>query len=257
MICIWSLLAFVAIAVFSIGMCVVFCEYNQCDRSCRLEFCNGTNDSLCLLDDGITGRRKSPANRKRCLCSAPRLFEGEIEIDRMVKSTDTWAVDAAEVRFCAVPGNSSDGKGITYPSRNASIEDGADELHLGPCGACSSLQDKAAYNRTAYTLTKLSTKAAFASIFATKFARDVMQESRLSDQCVDCLIQNMRQTLIHCFGTCMFSSRSGCNEDGELTKCLYCDEVHSGMWFRRCAGMTRRRAGIATDICRKPGEIVT
>ena len=258
----WVILIYVTLSVvaavsLALGFCVIFCEYDQCNRSCRLEFCDGLNDSLCLLDRGITGRRKSPADRSKCKCRAPRLFEGEIEIDRMQKPTDTWAVDESETRWCSVPRNSTDGAGITYPDRNASTKDGAEELHLGPCGMCSSESDKLAYNLTAMTLTSISTRAAFASIFATRFARSVMRKTGLSEGCIDCWIGNMHQTLIHCMGTCLFSSRSGCDSNGELTKCLYCDEVHSGMWFRRCAGMTRRRAGIATDICRKPGEIVT
>lgn len=246
----------IAALLFALGMCVIFCEFDQCERSCRLEFCTGVNDTQCLLNGQITGRRKSPGNRKKCMCSAPDLFQGEVEIDRMAKPADTWAMDASETRYCAVPPDSTDGYGITYENRTASTEAGAFELHLGPCGACSSESDKIAYNKTAQTLTKLSTKAAFASIFATRYAKNVMLESGLSDQCIDCWVENMHQTLIHCFGTCMFSSRAGCNSKGELTDCLYCDEVHSGVYFRRCAGMTRRRAGIVTDICRKPGEVV-
>ena len=256
-IAIYLVVAALALIGFAMGMCAVFLEYGQCERSCRLEFCDSPNDSVCLLDSGISGRRKSPADRSKCVCRAPHLFRGEIVIDRMQKPTDTWAVDEQEQRWCSIPRNSTDGKGITYPDRNASRDDGADELHLGPCGMCSSESDRRAYNRTAMTLTGIATGAAFASIFSTRFARTIMLNTGLSPGCIDCWIGNMHQTLVHCFGTCISSSRRGCDSNGELTKCLYCDEVHSGMYFRRCAGMTRRRAGIETDICRRPGEIVT
>lgn len=256
MIALYVLSCIVVVAGIIFGLCIIFVEYGQCNRSCRLNFCNGTSDSLCLLNNGIKGKRKSLSNRKKCICTAPNLFEGSIEIDRMAKPTDTWQVDSKETRYCAVPINSTDGIGVTYKSKQDAENENATLLHLGPCGMCSSSEDKEAYNRTAQTLTKIALKATVGSIFSKKLALKKMKESGLSSSCVECWIENMYQTLIHCFGTCITSSRASCDKNGELTKCLYCDEVHSGMYFRRCAGMTRRRAGIETDICRKPGEIV-
>ncbi|OHS97288.1 hypothetical protein TRFO_09572 [Tritrichomonas foetus] len=256
MILLYVILSLIAVLGFTLGMFIIFAEYSQCDRSCRLEFCNGKNDSACLLDRSISGRRKKPHLRSKCICTAPKLFNGTVEINRMAKPTDTWKVDSEEKRYCAVPPNSTDFLGITYDSKEDALAADAILLHLGPCGMCSSISDKEAYNKTAQTLTKISLKAAFGSILSADLARKQMAKSGLSDKCVDCWIGNMRQTIIHCFGVCMTSSRSSCDKNGELTKCLYCDEVHSGMYFRRCAGMTRRRAGIETDICRKPGEIV-
>lgn len=255
MIVVYILFILIAIAGIVFGLCIIFVEYGQCNRSCRLQLCNGNNDSECLLSNNIKGKRKSISNRKKCLCTAPKLFNGTIEINRMVKPTDTWSVDSNETRYCAIPPNSTDGIGFTYKSKEEAEDNNAILLHLGPCGICSNSDDKEAYNRTAQTLTKIALKATVGSIFSKKLALKKMKESGLSDSCVECWIENMYQTLIHCFGTCITSSRASCDKNGELTKCLYCDEVHSGMFFRRCAGMTRRRAGIETDICRKPGEI--
>lgn len=255
MIVIYVFVSIVAAVGIAFALCIIFVEYEQCDRSCRLYLCNGTNDSQCLLDSQIKGKRKSPSNRKKCKCTAPNLFTGAIEIDRMQRATDTWKIDSEETRYCGIPPNSVDGLGITYESKEIAEADNAILLHLGPCGMCSNIEDKNAYNTTAMSLTKIALKATVGSIFSKTLAVKGMAESGLSDQCVECWIGNMRNTLIHCFGTCMTSSRASCDENGELTKCLYCDEVHSGMYFRRCAGMTRRRAGIETDICRKPGEI--
>lgn len=255
MILIYVLFSIISVLGLVFGLCIVFVEYEQCNRSCRLQFCSGSNDSICLLDSDITGKRKSLTNRKKCICKSQKKFNGTIEINRMVNPTDTWSVDSKEKRYCAVPQNSMDGIGLTYESKEEAESENAVLLHLGPCGICSNMDDKEAYNRTAQTLTKIALKATVGSIFSKKLALSKMKESGLSDSCVECWIENMYQTLIHCFGTCITSSRASCDKNGELTKCLYCDEVHSGMFFRRCAGMTRRRAGIETDICRKPGEV--
>ena len=254
MIIIYVLFGLIALLGLTLGIVLIFAEYGQCNRSCRLHLCEYPNMSQCLLDKSIKGTRKSPSNRKKCICQAPKLGIENLEIDRMAKPTDTWAVDKNETRFCAVPQNSS--LGFTYPSREDAEADGALLLHLGPCGMCSSIDDKTAYNKTSKTLTKISTSAAIAAVFSESLARKKLSKANLADKCIDCWIGNIHQTLIHCFGRCIFGDRSGCGKNGELTDCLYCDEVHSGMYFRQCAGMTRRRAGIETDICRKPGEIV-
>ena len=251
MIIVYILIILIAILGFTLWMFLIFAEYGQCNRSCRLHLCEYPNMSQCLLDDSIKGKRKSPSNRKKCICQAPTLGIENLEIDRMAKPTDTWEVDKNETRYCAVPQNSS--LGITYPSREDAEADGAILLHLGPCGMCSSIDDKTAYNKTAQTLTKISTSAAVAAVFSESLSRKKMAKANLSKKCIDCWIGNIHKTLIHCFGRCIFGDRSGCRKNGELTDC---NEVHSGMYFRQCAGMTRRRAGIETDICRKPGEVV-
>lgn len=241
------------ILIFFIAL--YFVEYGQCRRSCRLEICKYPNMSECLLDDGIYGKRKWSISRKKCICQAPKLGIKNLEINRLVKPTDTWEVDKNEVRYCGVPPDSNDGIGITYPSKKDMEDAGAIKLHKGPCGMCSNLDDKEAYNKTALTLTTISKKASYSSVFSAKIAKKKMGKANLTSKCVDCWVENMQQTIIHCFGKCIFGSRASCGKDGTLTPCLYCDEVHSGMYFRQCAGMTRRRAGIQTDICRKPGEI--
>jgi hypothetical protein len=43
--------------------------------------------------------------------------------------------------------------------------------------------------------------------------------------------------------------------DGPLNPCLACDERKCGPAFKRCAGATRRRAGIVSDIQRSQGEV--
>ena len=40
-----------------------------------------------------------------------------------------------------------------------------------------------------------------------------------------------------------------------LSRCLACDEKNCGPAFASCAGMTRRRAGILTDISRNAKEV--
>lgn len=243
----------------AMGMIAAFNDFGQCTRSCRLEFCSNSSmsDTNCLLDSGIKGWRTNKASKKKCTCLAPKLFEGMKEINRYVKAADTWSFDEQETRYCAVPINSTDGFGITYLTKEEVDNDNALILHKGPCGQCSSISDKEAYNVTAHNLTHISKMGAILSIFSRKLARKKMETAKLNNKCNECWIENMHQTLVHCFGKCARIYKSNCKENGEINDCLYCDEVHSGMYFRRCAGMTRRRAGIETDICRKPGEIVT
>ena len=256
----WAILIYVFISVvlvilFAFWMCIIFAEYGQCNRSCRLAFCN-ESDSECFISPQITGVRKNVFKRDKCMCSAPALFEGKREVNRMSPATDTWAIDEKIVTYCAVPPKDNyTGEAKTYESKDAAIADNAFLLHAGNCGECSSISDLDVYNETRFTLTKTSTKGAFYSIFSRKGALNVMRDTGMSDGCSECWVENMRHTLIHCFGRCMFGDRSSCTKDGELTDCLLCDEVHSGVFFRNCAGMTRRRAGIVTDICRKPDEI--
>jgi hypothetical protein len=256
----WAILMFILASILyllliTVGMFVIFADYGQCSRSCRLEFCD-QNDSVCLIGGGISGRRIKAHKRSKCKCTAPRLFNGTRIIRRYSPVTDTWELDNKTITACAVPaaGNFS-GPAKTYPTKGAAEADGAIFLHMGNCGQCSNFNDKKVYNITAFNLTKTSTKGAFYSIFSRKAAARTMEETGLTESCVECWVENMRHTLIHCFGRCMFGDRSSCTKSGELTDCLLCDEVHSGVFFRRCAGMTRRRAGIVTDICRKPGEI--
>ena len=255
MILIYVIFSLAAVLGFTLGMFVIFAEYGQCNRSCRLEFCQA-NDSLCFISNDITGKRKKINKRDKCLCSAPKLFSGTREVNRMSPATDTWALDAQIVEYCAIPPDLNyTGDAKTYPSKEAAEADYAILLHAGACGQCSSINDHEVYNETRFTLTKTSTKGAFFSIFSRKAAKNVMLDTGMTDGCSECWVENMRHTLIHCFGRCMFGDRSSCTKDGELTDCLLCDEVHSGVFFRNCAGMTRRRAGIVTDICRKPSEI--
>ena len=256
----WAILIYVLVSLIialliTVGMFVIFADYGQCSRSCRIEFCD-KNDSLCFIGGGISGRRIHAWERDKCECTAPKLFNGTKIINRYSPATDTWELDNKTVTACAVPPAANfTGPAKTYPSKEAADNDGAIFLHMGNCGQCSNFNDRDVYNKTAFTLTKTSTMGAFFSIFSRKSAAHKMEETGLTETCVDCWVENMRHTLIHCFGRCMFGDRSSCGKNGELTDCLLCDEVHSGVFFRECAGMTRRRAGIVTDICRKPGEI--
>lgn len=246
---------FLMILAIIIGLLAVYLDYGQCSRTCRIKFCDPL-DSKCLINNMIKGWRTRASNRKKCTCYAPKVFNGTKIVKRYVEPTDTWALDNRTITYCAVPpDNNYTGDAITYPTRKDAENANAFLLHQGPCGQCSTISDKKAYEKTRLNLTKISTKATFFGLLSRKFAVKFMKRTELSNDCVECWVENMRHTVIHCFTRCMFGDRSGCNKNGELTDCLLCDEVHSGVFFRQCAGMTRRRAGIQTDICRKPGEI--
>ncbi|EAY21107.1 hypothetical protein TVAG_282770 [Trichomonas vaginalis G3] len=255
MIVIYCVLAFIVIVAIAITICAIYLDYGQCSRTCRMHYCKPT-DAKCFISNAIKGWKTHASDRTKCTCSAPSLFNGTKEVSRYLEPVDTWAMDNQTYTYCAVPPKDNyTGEAITYVSREAAEKDNAFLLHQGPCGMCSSIADKKAYEKTRLNLTKISTKATFFGLLKGKYAKKFMKKTELSSDCIDCWVENMRNTIIHCFTRCMFGDRSGCDKNGELTDCLKCDEIHSGVFFRQCAGMTRRRAGIQTDICRKPGEI--
>lgn len=200
--------------------------------------CDGKNSSCYTTRTG--GKRIGVRNRCKC---------GSDEIARTLSIADTMKIDKELDEQCVCKGDEC--KTVTLDS----VSEGWYFLHKGRCGECSNPQDHDVYVKTAQNLTLYSKKAAFKSIFSLKAATDMMRSAGFTEQCSKCWVENMSNTLVHCFWQCIFSNNKTC-EDGKLPKCLQCDEDYSGEYFRNCAGMTRRRAGIVTDICRQDGEIV-
>ncbi|CAL6110353.1 Conserved_hypothetical protein [Hexamita inflata] len=234
-ICKFTLLLVSVLTLFALVFLasVSFSNYNQCDRTCKLKFCSSAD---CFLS-----KMASKRSVRKCTCS-----NGAV-LNRKLERVNTTAIDAALVEYCVC--NSVECATVQTNSAPNVF------LHKGPCGHCSNPADFQIYKETALTLTKSSTKAAVASIFSKQKAINQMTKIGLSDKCSECWVGNMQNTLVHCFWTCAFGSRASC-ENGHLSKCLQCDEDYSGKYFRDCAGMTRRRAGITSDICRQNGEIV-
>lgn len=203
----------------------------------------GQNGSSCYTTR-TDGKRIGVRNRCKC---------GSEEIPRTLSVADTIKIDKELNEECACKGDECKTVELNYTSKPDN--EGWTFLHKGRCGECSNPQDYSVYVKTAQNLTLYSKKAAFKSIFSLQAATDMMRSAGFTEQCSKCWVENMSNTLVHCFWQCIFSNNKTC-EDGKLPKCLQCDEDYSGEYFRNCAGMTRRRAGIVTDICRQDGEIV-
>ena len=70
-------------------------------------------------------------------------------------------------------------------------------------------------------------------------------------------VENVECTKEHCWFPCMMETFLGIESSTQdsLSRCLACDEKNCGPAFASCAGMTRRRAGILTDISRNAKEV--
>jgi hypothetical protein len=129
--------------------------------------------------------------------------------------------------------------------------------HCGTCGSCSTKQDYSEYRNKSETLTGIAKSCALESILgdgAACFERD----TELTRPCIDCWMENVQCTRTNCFVPCVWElmTGKGQNIDAQtLSKCFACDEYYCLEGFINCAGMSRRRAGVVTDIDRDRTEI--
>jgi len=123
-----------------------------------------------------------------------------------------------------------------------------DVKHCGCCGACSTAQDLALYE----DMTEKARRCAVDRFFESTLP--CFEKIGLTTPCAQCWKENVDCTKQHCWFPCIMETILGI-KSATLTQCLACDEVHCGAAFAKCAGMTRRRAGMITDIQRDPREI--
>ena len=151
--------------------------------------------------------------------------------------------------------------GFSYSSQEAACKDGTYALHAGPCGACSNPHDIYVLNITKNTLTTTATKCALKYLEddGEKKAFDCMKESvGFTDSCNWCWIDNMGCDSVTCKTPCAVVKAKGepdTDPDGNLNKCLACDENYCGDPFIKCAGANRRRSGIISDIERDGKDV--
>jgi hypothetical protein len=84
------------------------------------------------------------------------------------------------------------------------------------------------------------------------------EDAGLTPGCRDCWLENVDCDRKHCFFPCMYEFLAGTEQNRDentLSKCFACDEYYCLGIFLSCAGMSRRRAGVLTDIIRHPSEI--
>lgn len=127
--------------------------------------------------------------------------------------------------------------------------------HCGCCGSCSTLTDYNVYLTKNNTLTEEARKCALDNLFGD--SDKCMEEIGLTPGCAYCWAENVRCTRNNCWFPCLVEQWLGIspNQNGTLSKCFSCDEAKCLDGFIHCAGMSRRRAGIETDIARDISEV--
>lgn len=143
---------------------------------------------------------------------------------------------------------------MDFDSREEAEENGFIVTHQGPCGACSNLQDLTVYLREGLLVPVR--KCGFKGAFSTKWALSCLKDLGFSDSCSQIWLYNTINTRQQCFWICMWSwiiGESNTKPDGNLNKCLQCDEDRSGPVFQFYSGRTRRNSGIHSEI-ERPGE---
>lgn len=152
----------------------------------------------------------------------------------------------------------------TYNSSQAAAAAGEKILHCGKCGACSNLRDVGIYGATRQNLTTLTTRCAFWDLVPilgkSAASRCLKRKVGFTRPCHKCWMENIACTRRNCAGVCALEKIAPClvdnlYDDPRLRPCLKCDKVWCGKKFEKCAGATRRRAGILTDIPRQDDEI--
>lgn len=232
---------------------------NQCTKHCRMHFCNSRECKYGLSDNSpIDGIFHFFSDKCTCISSDSKQTLGVIP--RKYSFYNTTQQDVKMTNFCGI----KMGQVKTFENKEELISQNYTILHLGNCGECSNEHDLQIYKNTAMTLTGLATKCAvYRLLFGTKAALNcIHQNIGFTKNCATCWLQNMECTATHCLWTCLLGDK---NSTQGLTPCHACDEYHCGgrskfggeddYGFRGCAGLTRRRAGIITDIKREQYEI--
>jgi hypothetical protein len=157
----------------------------------------------------------------------------------------------ASYRLRTYPGSAEDARG-----------DGLAVTHSGPCGACSSLQDLAAYLEQGPGLRGSAAACGIRGRLRGE-AEGVSCFLGLgfTESCARIWFYSARNTARRCLRECapfvlLGGSPNAASEPGcPLAPCLECDEERSGPVFRRFAGRTRRNSGLRSSIARRCSEV--
>lgn len=132
--------------------------------------------------------------------------------------------------------------------------------HAGPCGACSSLQDLAAYMEQGADLRSMSSKCGFRGWISQRTGVNCFMSLGFTESCATAWYYNTKNTGKYCVGLCMRLVMSGRppnrNDDTcSMETCIECDETHSGPLFKKYSGRTRRNSGLRSNIARLCSEM--
>jgi len=227
-------------------------DYGQCQRQCRDTFYEKNHEQHPDFEEDIVGKKVK--DEEKCECTLGDIKLGTV--DRLNPLQDP--PPPGEI-VCAE-------EETTHQSRQfdslAEMPLDYKFLNNGPCGKCSNSHDIEIYKETAQTLTNTTTNCAFKYVmFGEHQSRECFEHVGLTPGCSECWIDNIGCDAAHCVDTCLVQTLRprafdhNNNADGDLNECLKCDEQRCGTAFIKCAGANRRRAGIESDIGRKPSEI--
>jgi hypothetical protein len=141
-----------------------------------------------------------------------------------------------------------------FDSKNLAEEKGFIVTHQGLCGACSNLNDLAVY--LSGDLTTPVRRCGILTSFSKDLAMKCLRNLGFTEACSQIWLYNAVNTRKNCFWTCMISwvkQEPFASENGNLNKCILCDEEISGPIFKYFSGRSRRNSGIKSEISR-PGE---
>jgi hypothetical protein len=158
-----------------------------------------------------------------------------------------------EEAACAVMITGTDTYRIeTFPSPREAEAAGGIVTHGVACGACSSLEDLAAYAETP-DQTEPVRRCSIENLGGTveDLEACIEQAVGFTQPCARAWAYNAINDSRECLSICFAELNSSYNqEDGSLNPCLQCDEDNSGPVFKTIAGRTRRSSGLAAAICR-------
>ena len=122
--------------------------------------------------------------------------------------------------------------------------------HQGVCGKCSTTRDLYVYLTT--DLTRPVRKCGIKHFASHKKLWNCIKKLGFTDGCTQVWFWNTLNTKKHCGLVCMVSLLLGRPfvVNGQLNRCLECDEEVSGPIFKYESGRTRRNSGIKSEIDR-------
>jgi len=142
----------------------------------------------------------------------------------------------------------------TFASEQEATNNRAVITHTGPCGACSTTQDLAAYMSHPDMVHAGRRCTNRVLMFGHASGVACYEALGFTQPCATIWAQNSLNTATVCRKKCvrhLFSPPNLPEPHCKLNECLHCDEVKSGPNFALFAGRTRRNSGLRTPILRQ------